>query len=211
MLPPRSVTQEGLDFTAGWEGWVPFVYQDIVNVTTWGFGHARKGGEPLPSHPLTKPEGFALLLSDMTEHVKPIDVLLALEDLTFNQFNMIADWLFNCGPGALKGSGVLAAILRGDMSAVPAELAKWCRVTQNGQKVQNQGLLNRRHAEGLIFLKADAVVPISLCTGMGDCPSYRTHQIVPPDEEILARGWVILSDLAGQAMQEDRENSRPKD
>lgn len=206
LLAPREVSDEGLTFTEGWEGFVDHPYRDIAGVWTWGFGHARKGEEPMPVH-IDRPAGNLLLRFDMNIHCRPIDLLLPKHPITQRALNALADWLFNCGPGAIgtlaNPSGVLKAILDNRWKDVPAMLQRWCMVTIDGVKQANQGLLNRRIAEGVMVVKADAppIVDAS-CEGFdGAC---RGLEIAIPDEEIAARGQVVLRPLVWEIEDEER-------
>ncbi len=203
MAPPISTA--GLDLTTGWEGWVPTWYRDIAGVWTRGFGHARRGGEPIDGPPLTLPQGRALLAEDMARCSAPLDAPGLGLELTQGQADALRDWLFNCGPGALgtkaAPSGVLRALLQGRPFDVPAELCKWCMVTINGVKQVNKGLLNRRRSEGHMWTMG--VEP--LASGPeGRNGEVRGLEIAVPDEEIAARGAVLLWGLAGDELDEER-------
>lgn len=206
LFAPREVSDEGLLFTSGWEGFVDHPYRDIAGVWTWGYGHARVGQEPMPAH-IDRPAGNVLLRVDMSLHCQPIDRLVPDRRISQRAMNALADWLFNCGPGAIgtreNPSGVLKAILDERWQDVPAMLRRWCMVTINGVKQANQGLLNRRIAEGVMVLKPDAPPIVdTMCEGFdGAC---RGLEIAVPDEEIAARGQVLLRPLVWEIEDEER-------
>ncbi len=201
---------DGLLFTSKWEGFVPHWYRDIANVWTCMYGHAFRGGDVVDSSlTFTEEEGRKQLLVDMQRCTAPLLWLLEefpdLEDPAF--LNALADWLFNCGPGALgtttSPSTVLHYIMTGELARVPEGLALWCKVKdpKTGQKVTNQGLLNRRVAEGKMWNRAGKVYTPEHF----DATEHpRGLEIVIPDEEALRRGVFPLWELTGDILDAER-------
>jgi hypothetical protein len=73
------------------------------------------------------------------------------QPLTQNQFDVLVDFAYNAGVGALKSSTLLKKVNAAQFDAVPAELMKW---TKGGGKVL-PGLVRRRQAESAWWV-ADA-------------------------------------------------------
>ncbi len=146
--PWRHTSAHGRSFVAAWEATRLVPYQDIVGVWTWGTGHARAGNEPIPTS-LTTEEADALFSHDLVRYEDAVN--LAGVALSQNQFDALVSWLFNVGTAALASSTVLRCLRAGDVGAVPAALALWCKAGG----VQNAGLLNRRRSEGILFATPD--------------------------------------------------------
>jgi len=148
-----KTSPRGLAFITQWEGkaaWNPqkqlyFPYRDPVGYWTIGVGHLVKPGEDF-AEGITDERVTQLLASDVLKCENAIDdkVKVALEQ---NQFDALVSWSFNVGVGALWSSTLLMRLNLGKYEEVPGMLLAWCRA---GGK-QNQGLLNRRKAEGKLW------------------------------------------------------------
>ncbi len=188
-----DVSPEGEAFTCGWEGWVDHRYRDPIGLWTWGYGHLERPGETFPTDAqgrITQKYGEILLHSDMQKCVRAIvaavhpEVLACFSD---HMFDALCDWLFNCGPGAIGISRLLGHVNAGQFEYVPDDLCQWCKVTVDGVKQTNPGLLARRRREGELWLTP----------GVKHLPGYQTRGIVPdiPDadrEEYARQGIVLL-------------------
>jgi lysozyme len=73
--------------------------------------------------------------------------------LTDNQYAALVSFVFNMGETNFRNSTLLRRLNAKDYAAVPAELAKWNKVTVDGQKVPSMGLTKRRKAEAELWLK----------------------------------------------------------
>jgi lysozyme len=152
-----KLSTDGERFIQGWEKYEPKPYQDIVGVWTWGFGHARKGHEEMPTY-ISVADAQKLFDSDAAPFVTMANRAIT-RVLSQSQFDAFVSILYNVGPGAPgikdgiivlksgKPSSLLAAINAGDDAKVATEWVKWDRA--GGKEVQ--GLLNRRKAELAMF------------------------------------------------------------
>src|SRR5439155_26066693 len=93
--PNPTVSGEGLQFIAGFEGFQPKVYQDPTGFSTIGFGHRLLQGETFPNA-LTREQAFDLLRSDIQTRVQPGLNLISVA-LTQNQVNALGSFIFNVG------------------------------------------------------------------------------------------------------------------
>ena len=160
-----NVGNAGLKLIESFEGFVPFVYDDlrpaggkygyrewdggsVKGTLTIGYGHTNAAGLPkiVKGMQVTQEEGSAILASDL--HSVEVDVnRLVKVPLTQNQFDALVSFHFNTG--ALGKSTLLKKLNAGDYAAVPSELLKW--VKSKGQTLN--GLIRRRKAEGQLFMK----------------------------------------------------------
>lgn len=121
-------------------------YDDGYGYITIGWGHTGRGGgmKPKLGDTITAAQAQEIFHEDIQRFVNGVNRLVRVP-LTQNQFDAIVSFHFNTG--ALGGSGVLRAINERRYDDVPAELAKWNRVTVGGRKVTSRGLVRRRAAE----------------------------------------------------------------
>ena len=146
----RQISQHGLDKLKQWEGLKTKAYQDSNGEWTIGYGHTAKAGglKPVKGMVITKEDAESLLLKDLTQFEAAVEnnVKVKLND---NQFAALVSFAFNVGTGAFKSSTLLKKLNKGDYDAVPAELMKWVHTG----KTKNQGLVNRRRAEGYLWME----------------------------------------------------------
>ncbi len=147
-----QVDQAGLEFIARWEGTVLHVYKDIVGIPTIGVGHVVLPGESFPNG-ITKEQALALLRKDVKKFEKKIDEFV-LVPLNQNQYNALASFVFNVGPGrpgyegGFYSSTVRRKLNLGDYQGAADAMLAWNKA---GGKF-NQGLQNRRNDERKMFL-----------------------------------------------------------
>ena len=128
-------TFEGLRLTA---------YLDQNNIPTIGYGHTS--GVYL-GQTITQEEADEFLAIDLHQ-AEQVVYHLADVPLNQNQFDALVSLIYNIGGGAFKTSTVLRRLLAGDYEGASAAFLLWDKVS--GQT--NQGLLNRRTAERILFL-----------------------------------------------------------
>ena len=121
-------------------------YKCPAGVQTIGFGHTSAAGEPVvvPGMAITAQQALDILHRDLRKFEDGVEGLVKVE-LTQNQFDVLVDFSYNAGLGALKNSTLLKKVNAGDFDAVPAELAKW---TKGGGKTL-PGLVKRCQARTL--------------------------------------------------------------
>jgi lysozyme len=128
-------------------------YKCPAGVWTIGYGHTSAAGAPevVQGMTITQVEANDILRRDLVKYEKGVEALVK-QPLTQNQFDVLVDFAYNAGAGALKSSTLLKKINAGEFDAVPAELMKW---TKGGGKVL-PGLVNRRRAEAGWWRSLDA-------------------------------------------------------
>jgi lysozyme len=148
-----KISLDGLSFLAAQEGCVLHVYRDQVGVLTIGVGHALRPGESYPDG-ISHDEAMALLTQDVASAEAAVnsDVCVPMSQ---NQFDVLVDFVFNCGRGALEHSSVLACLNAGDYMRAADALLLWDKGRVDGQLVELPVLRARRAAERELFLKPD--------------------------------------------------------
>ncbi len=146
----RQISPHGLDKLKQWEGLKTKAYKDAGGVWTIGYGHTAAAGTPAPQQGMviTASEAESILLKDLVQYEAAVEnnVNVKLND---NQFAALVSFAFNVGINAFKNSTLLKKLNSGNFDAVPVELRKW--VKAGGKKVQ--GLVNRRQAEGYLWME----------------------------------------------------------
>jgi type VI secretion system secreted protein VgrG len=148
----NSISNNGLQFIARWESFVPTPYNDAGNHAAIGYGHLLHRGPVTEAdrrqfpNGMTRERGWELLRADaaiaenaVTDNV---DVLL-----NQNQFDALTSFAYNVGAEAFANSTLLRELNAGNYDAVPGQMNRW--VNSEGRRVQ--GLVNRRAAEGELF------------------------------------------------------------
>jgi lysozyme len=146
------------DFIISVEGSRLQVYKDSAGLDTIGVGHCLtqeeimcgkiKIGEDYIDYEngLTEDQVKALLKADLHPRLICIEewVMVPLKDY---QKIALVSFAFNVGVGNFKESTLLDELNKGHYYRVPGELLRWVKITLNGKKVVNQGLVNRRWRE----------------------------------------------------------------
>jgi lysozyme len=141
-------SKHGVEFIAGYEGFVDHPYRDSGGVLTIGYGHTGPGTGSMGK--ITRARGLELLAQDVRSAENAVNALGL--DLTQNQFDAVVSFVFNCGPGTLEPSRSLGHALRqGGMQGVAAAMALY---THDAAGRPLAGLVRRRAAEGAMFGQA---------------------------------------------------------
>jgi lysozyme len=97
---------------------------------------------------ITMEEAEELLAHELKEYEGYIQDLVKVQ-LNQNQFDALVSWVFNLGPTNLKSSTMLKVLnsTHVDWADIPYQIQRWNKV--NGEV--NEGLVNRRKSEALLF------------------------------------------------------------
>ncbi len=117
----------------------------ICPAGVWTCGWGSTGPDVFPGRPWTQDYADRRMEQDALKFAK--GTLAACPDLTGPALSAIADFAYNLGLGALRGSTLRKRINAGDMDAAKVELAKWVR---GGGRVL-PGLVLRRAAEAALL------------------------------------------------------------
>jgi lysozyme len=118
-------------------------YRCPAGILTIGYGHTSAVGDPMvtPDATITKQQALEILHRDLRKFEAGVEQLIKVP-LTQHQFDVLVDFSYNAGLGALGKSGLLRAVNARQFDRVPDELGKW---TRGGGKVQ-PGLVKRCQA-----------------------------------------------------------------
>lgn len=146
----RQISPHGLAKLKQWEGLKTKAYKDAGGVWTIGYGHTATAGEPKPraGMVITAAEAERILLKDLTQYEAAIENNVKVE-LNDNQFAALVSFVYNIPLASFKKSTLLKKLNAGNYDAVPTELMKWVNVNHK----KNQGLVNRRQAEGYLWME----------------------------------------------------------
>ena len=145
-----TISQNGLNFIKRWEGCVLKQYICPAGKPTIGIGHVVLLNESFPSV-ITEDQALEILRKDVLRFETAIKKYITVI-LNQNQFDALLSFIFNVGEGGIKNTNVAQLINGGKFDKVPKALEEWSKFKVNGQLKVNQGLLNRRKAEGELFI-----------------------------------------------------------
>ena len=136
------ISEDGLKKLKLREGLRLVAYQDRAGVWTIGYGHtpAKKG------QVITKEEAGLLLEEDLHRFHDVINQNVRVH-LSQHQFDALVSFAFNVGVYAFQTSTLLRLLNKGHYIEVPQQLLRWNKVTVDGTKVKDHGLIYRRVAE----------------------------------------------------------------
>lgn len=146
----RQISPHGLAKLKQWEGLKTKAYQDGGGVWTIGYGHTATAGAPKPfkGQVITEKQAEEILLRDLTQYENAVEQSVKVK-LNDNQFAALVSFTYNVGIKKFKSSTLLKKLNVGKYDDVPSELMKW--VYDNKKK--KQGLVNRRRAEGYLWME----------------------------------------------------------
>jgi lysozyme len=142
----------GLKFIMDQEGVELHAYRDQTDHLTIGVGHLLtpaeraagaiwlRGERVSYGHGLTRPQVMDLLAQDLARFEAAV-ARRVTAPLTQNQFDVLVDFLFNCGEDA--GHTLVQLLNEGNYQAVPGQLRQW--VHSGGARLPV--LARRREAE----------------------------------------------------------------
>lgn len=155
---PRNISDNGLHFTAAFEGFRGTAYRATKEekYLTYGFGHY--GPDVKEGDKITEGQALLLLNRDMAKAVAAVDAA-ASHALTQPQFDAICDLVYNAGAGAIAATtGTGQALRKGDIPTLRAKLALF--INQNGKPLLG---LRRRTAgrlalfDGMLWQQAEEI------------------------------------------------------
>ena len=154
-----KTSRDGIALIKKWEGCRLTAYPDPGtggDPWTIGYGHTSAAGEPkvVRGLKITQQEADDILVRDLAKYEAAVDRALTRSP-TQPQFDACVSLCYNIGQGAFAGSTVVRKFNAGDIGGAADAFLLWNKA---GGKVM-QGLVNRREAERLHFLKASASAP----------------------------------------------------
>lgn len=148
----KQVNLPGIELVKSFEGLKLEAYRCPAGVWTIGYGHT--GNEVIPGLSINQQQAEQLLQDDLNHSGLGVEKLVSV-GLTDNQFAALVSFTFNVGINSLACSTLLTRLNGEDYQSVPPELAKWVKATdpKTKQKITLSGLVKRRAAEGVLWLK----------------------------------------------------------
>lgn len=146
---PCRIGDDAVAMIQHFEGYSPFVYEDVAGKKTIGFGHLILKGEIFPE-PLLPGEADELLRKDMGRTVDGVNHLVAVS-LKQNQFDSLVSFTFNLGTGALGTSTLLKRVNAQRHAEVPPQFLRWDKARLNGKLQPVRGLTIRRETEAKLY------------------------------------------------------------
>lgn len=159
-MTSMELSAPGLELIKRWEGepgtgsFSPRVYNDVAGLPTVGYGHKLTAAEIAQQafkDGVDEATATRLLQADAATAVGAVSRNVTVA-LTPRQFDALVSFVYNVGSGNFASSTALRKVNERDWAAVPAALAMFNKVRQNGQLVPSNGLTARRAAEGAMFL-----------------------------------------------------------
>ena len=163
-----TISDAGVEFVKGWEGFVPTLYNDPAGHCTVGYGtlvhtgncDGRDSEQPYLNS-VSKEEATRLLASELAEKQAAVRSAVKVA-LNQNQYDALVSFAYNVGAGAFQKSTLLKLLNQGKYDAVPRELKKWTKARKDGQLIDLPGLVNRRAGEAALFQK-----PVATAQSLG--------------------------------------------
>jgi lysozyme len=144
----RHINAAGLALVKSFEGCKLDSYRCPAGIATVGFGHT--GPDVRIPMTITQERADELLENDLYRFENGVDAMLGTA--TDNQFSACVSLAFNIGLDAFRKSSVLKRHNRGDHKGAADAFLMWVKAA--GRTLP--GLVKRRSAERLLYLKDDA-------------------------------------------------------
>ena len=127
----RSMSDNGLKFTAAWEDFRGTAYSATPSEKYLTIGYGSYGPHVYEGQKITKGQGLLLLNRDMAKAVAAVDAA-AHHSLTQAQFDAVCDLVYNAGAGVIAATtGTGKALRSGDIATLRAKLTLF--INQNGR------------------------------------------------------------------------------
>ncbi len=142
----RNISENGLKFTAAFEGFRSKAYKATPSEKYWTIGYGSYGPQVKEGDKITEGQALLLLNRDMAKAVAAVDAVAA-PTLTQPQFDAVCDLVYNAGAGVIAAStGTGKALRDGDTATLRTKLGQF--IYQNGKVLL--GL--KRRAAGRVAL-----------------------------------------------------------
>jgi len=152
----RKIDAKGYDFIKQCEGLRLKSYQDTKGVWTIGYGNTKYSDDtPVKKgESITLEQAEALLKYKFDKFAKRVDAVVK-SDITTNQFSALTSLAYNIGSAGFDSSTVLKKVNTDhcDYDGISAAFRAWNKITVNGVKVVDKGLVNRREKEINLYFK----------------------------------------------------------
>ena len=151
-----------VDFIKQAEGLRLKAYRDEGGTWTIGYGHT--GPDVTDGSTITVERADQLLERDIAWAIDTVRRAVRVT-LTEEQRAALISLTFNIGSGGFLSSTVLRRLNAGNYEGAADAILMWNKITRNGVKERDQGLVNRRERERMLFLRG--TVPPAPVAGTG--------------------------------------------
>ena len=179
-----QMSQEGIDaLLKKFEGCKLKAYRCPAGICTIGYGHTSAAGAPQVTDgmTITQKQCDDILRQDLVKFETAVHNMVR-QPLNQHQFDVLVDFTYNAGIGALQSSTLLKKVNAAQFDDVPAELMKW---TKGGGKVL-PGLVRRRQAESAWWLSGE---PVS-SSSVKEEPTAYEHELRVEPEPVIVKTMV---------------------
>lgn len=153
MLIACPDTGQATQLATNFEGYSAGAYRDIGGVPTIGFGHT--GPDVHLGLIWTRDQALAALTTDMATARNAVWNAVADVGTNTDQLAAMTDLAFNIGVTNFRSSSVLRFHRAVQYDGAANAFLLWDKAHVDGQLVEVNGLLRRRHAERLLYLSQD--------------------------------------------------------
>lgn len=151
-----KTSDNGLNLIKKWEGCYLQSYKCPAGVWTIGYGTTSypRGSKVQPEQVISLQAAENYLRFEVDEKAAAVAKLITVA-LNQNQFDALVSFAYNVGSGALEASTLRKKLNAGDYLGAAEEFMVWNKITKpSGEKVECEGLTNRRRIERALFLSA---------------------------------------------------------
>ena len=121
----RNISDNGLHFTAAFEGFRGTAYRATPNEKYLTIGYGSYGPHVYEGQKITKGQGLLLLNRDMAKAVAAVDAA-AHHSLTQAQFDAVCDLVYNAGAGVIAATtGTGKALRQGDIATLRHKMSQF--------------------------------------------------------------------------------------
>jgi lysozyme len=135
-------------------------YNDPLGYCTTGWGHLVNGKKACADTQLDKPISLDQAISDLNSDVADVEATInesVTVSLNQNQFDALADFIFNLGPTNFKNSSLLKKLNCMEFGDIAKELLRWVHGhDKDGNDISVPGLVKRRGDEAALFTKSSS-------------------------------------------------------
>lgn len=156
-----QTSNNGLNLIKKWEGCYLESYTCPAGVWTIGYGTTQypRGGKVQRDQVISPQAAENYLRFEVDEKAVAVAKLITVP-LNQNQFDALVSFAYNVGSGALESSTLRKKLNAGDYLGAAEEFMVWNKLTKpSGEKVECEGLTNRRRIERALFLSACGAEP----------------------------------------------------
>lgn len=146
-----TASSEGYSLIREFEGFIPFIYDDIGGKATIGYGHLVLEGETFPQ-PLLPADAYRLLEKDVNRIATRLnkDVTAQLQQ---NHCDALLSFSFNLGSVKRAAPTLLQFVNQERHDDAAKQFLVYNRVRINGKLVPVAGLTRRRVAESELYAR----------------------------------------------------------